>query len=44
MRERSDQEIADLLEEGRILAGNKCGSESNGGLFRWTYYGRGKGS
>jgi len=34
MRERSDQEISDLLEEGRILTGNKCGSESNGSLFR----------
>jgi len=34
MSERSDQEISDLLEEGRIMAGNKCGSENNGNLFR----------
>jgi len=34
MSERLDQEILDLLEEGRILAENKCGSESNGSLFR----------
>jgi len=33
-----DREISDLLEEGRILVGNKCRSESNGSLFRWTYY------
>jgi len=29
MSERSDKEISDLLEEGRILAGNKWESESN---------------
>jgi len=37
MSERSDQEISDLLEEGRILAGNKCGSESNGSPFRCEF-------
>jgi len=34
MGERLDQKILDLLEEGRILAGNKCRSENNGSLFR----------
>jgi len=32
----------DLLEEGSILVGIKCGSENNGSLFRWTYYCEGK--
>jgi len=42
-KEGSDQEDrmkkkSDLLEEGRILAGNKCsGSENSDSLFRWTY-------
>jgi len=34
VKEGSDQEILDLLEEGRILAGIKSGSENNGSLFR----------
>jgi len=34
MREGLDREISVLLEEGRILAGNKYGSENNGSLFR----------
>jgi len=38
VREGLDQEISDLLEEGRILAGNNCGgSENSGSLYRWTY-------
>jgi len=30
----SDHEITDLSEEGRNMAGNNCGSENSGSLFR----------
>jgi len=37
----SDHKISDLSEEGGNMAGNTCGSENSGSLFRWTYYWRG---
>jgi len=34
VKEGSDQEILDFLEEGRTLAGKKYVSENSGSLFR----------